>query len=358
MARLLITGGTGSFGSATIRRFLNDDSISKIIVFSRDEKKQHDMRHEITHPKVDFIIGDVRDKDSILQATKNIDYIFHAAALKHVPTGEYFPVEMIKTNILGTENVLSAANENGVKKVVLLSTDKAVYPINAMGMTKAIAEKLLGAKARNSYGTIFCAVRYGNVMATRGSVIPLFIDQIKKGKPISITDPNMTRFLLSLDDSIDLVHLAIKKGKQGDLFIKKAPATTIGDLAQAVVNIFGAKNEIKIVGVRAGEKLHESLATQLELARSEDLGDHFRIKDATGYEYQDYYGRGVTSSEIKGDYTSENTRRLTLSEIEKLLLSLPYVQEELKLYRSNQSAQTELKSSEKKVRIPKKSKKK
>lgn len=330
MARLLITGGTGSFGNAAIRHFLDDDSISEIIVFSRDEKKQHDMRHEIKSSKVDFVIGDVRNKEAILQASRGIDYIFHAAALKHVPTGEYFPREMVRTNILGTQNVLDAAEENGVKKVVLLSTDKAVYPINAMGMTKAIAEKLVGAKARKSLGTVFCAVRYGNVMATRGSVIPLFVDLIKSGQPLPVTDPLMTRFLLSLDDSIDLVSLAIKEGKQGDLFIKKAPAVTMGDLTQALLNIFKVKNPVKVVGVRAGEKLHESLATQLELVRAEDLGDYYRIRDGTGYDYQDYYGRGAAHDKIKDDYTSANTRRLKIPEIEKLLLSLPYIKQELK----------------------------
>jgi UDP-glucose 4-epimerase len=332
MARLLITGGTGSFGNATLRRFLNDKRFSEIIVFSRDEKKQHDMRHEFSSPKIRFVVGDVRHKDSLLAATKGVDYIFHAAALKHVPTGEYFPMELIRTNILGTENVLSAAEENGLKRVVLLSTDKAAYPVNTMGMTKAIAEKLVGAKARGKKGpkdTIFSAVRYGNVMASRGSVIPLFVEAIKKGKPLTVTDPKMTRFLLSLDHAIDLVELAFTKGGQGDLFVMKAPAATMGDLAQALLNIFKAKNKIEVVGVRAGEKIHETLATQLELARAEDLGDFYRIKDATSAEYEDFYDRGI-AKKINGDYTSENTKRLTIPEIEKLLLSLDYIKEELK----------------------------
>jgi UDP-N-acetylglucosamine 4,6-dehydratase/5-epimerase len=247
MATLLITGGTGSFGNAVARRFLNDKAISKIIIFSRDEKKQHDMRHEIASPKFEYIVGDVRDKEALRRAMHGVDYVFHAAALKHVPTGEYFPLEVIQTNILGTQNVLDAAEEMGVKKVVFLSTDKAVYPINAMGISKAMAEKLLSAKGRTSSGTIFCAVRYGNVMASRGSVIPLFIDYIKRKKAVPITDPAMTRFLLSLEDSIDLVNLAILEGRQGDLFIKKAPAATVGNLAQALHNLFGVKQKINIV---------------------------------------------------------------------------------------------------------------
>lgn len=329
MARLLITGGTGSFGNAVAHRFLNDDSISEIIIFSRDEKKQHDMRQVFDHKKINYVVGDIRDKEAISHASRGVDFIFHAAALKHVPTGEYFPMELVKTNILGTENVISAAEENGVKKFVLLSTDKAVYPINAMGMTKAVAEKLIGARARQSKSTIFCAVRYGNVMASRGSVIPLFVNCIKNNKPLPITDPNMTRFLLSLDDSINLVNVVIKEGQQGDLFVKKAPAATMGDLAQALLNIFKVNNEIKIVGIRAGEKIHETLATQLELARAEDMGDYYRIKDIALCDYGDFYEHGVVKK-IDGDYTSENTRRLSVPEIEQLLLSLDYIQQELK----------------------------
>lgn len=329
MSRLLITGGTGSFGNAVARRYLKDDSISEIIIFSRDEKKQHDMRHSFEGKKISYVVGDVRDRDAIINATRRVDYIFHAAALKHVPTGEYFPMELVRTNVIGTDNVAHAAEVNGVKKMVLLSTDKAAYPINAMGMTKALAEKIIGARARESSGTIFTTVRYGNVMASRGSVIPLFIERIKQGLSLTITDLNMTRFLLSLDHSIDLVDLAIKDGKQGDLLIKKAPAAAMGDLAQALLNIFHAKNEIEIVGVRAGEKIHETLATGTELARSEDLGDYFRIHDIALYKYQDFYRNGVSET-VGEDYTSENTRRLTIPEIEELLLSLNEIKKELK----------------------------
>lgn len=332
MARLLITGGTGSFGNAVAKRFLDDKRFSEIIVFSRDEKKQHDMKYEYDHPKLSFVVGDVRNKDSILKASRGVDYIFHAAALKHVPTGEYFPLELVQTNILGTENVLSAAEENGVKKVVLLSTDKAAYPINAMGMTKALAEKLVSAHARESKNTVFCAVRYGNVMATRGSVIPLFVEFMKKNKPLTITNPEMTRFLISLDDSIDLVVLAIDRGAQGDLFIKKAPAATMQDLAQAMLNLFKPKSKVKIIGHRAGEKIHETLATQIELNSAEDLGDFYRIKDGAMYSYEDFYSRGVSDT-VKEDFTSFNTRRLSVKEIEKLLLSLDYIKEELKAFK-------------------------
>lgn len=329
MARLLITGGTGSFGSTAVKRFLDDRRISEIIIFSRDEKKQHDMRYEFNNPKLSFIVGDVRDKESVMKAMRNVDYVFHAAALKQVPTGEYHPMEMIRTNILGTENVLSAAEENGVRKVVFLSTDKAVYPINAMGMSKAIAEKLISAKARESRGTIFCAVRYGNVMASRGSVIPLFVEYIKKNKPLTVTDPKMTRFLLSLEDAIDLVVLAVERGEQGDLFIKKAPASTIGDLTQALKNIFKSKSKVTVVGLRAGEKVHEALATSLELTRAEDLGGYFRIRDGNGLDYNDFINRGVLR-QVDEDYTSGNTKQLTVKEVEKLLLSLDYIKKELK----------------------------
>lgn len=332
MPRLLITGGTGSFGNTAVNRFIDDKRISEIVIFSRDEKKQHDMRYELNHPKISFVVGDVRNKDSVLRATRGIDYIFHAAALKQVPTGEYYPMEMVQTNILGTENVLAAAEENGVKKVVFLSTDKAVYPINAMGISKAMAEKLISARAKESKGTVFCAVRYGNVMASRGSVIPMFVDQIKNNKPLTVTDPLMTRFLLSLNDAIDLVALAIDRGDQGDLFIKKAPASTIGDLAQALINIFKSKSKIKVVGLRAGEKIHEALATSLELARAEDLGSHFRIRDGSRFEYSEFVEKGfVKEHEISEDYTSGNTERLSIKETEKLLLSLDYIKQELKL---------------------------
>lgn len=333
MAKLLITGGTGSFGNAVVKRFLNNSTISKIIIFSRDELKQHDMRQAYRgNSKLEYVVGDVRDKEAILRASRGVDFIFHAAALKHVPTGEHFPMELIKTNILGTENVLSSAEANKVKKVVLLSTDKAAYPINTMGMTKAIAEKLIGARARDSKSTVFCSVRYGNVMASRGSVIPLFVDLIKAGKPLTVTDPRMTRFLMSLDDSIDLVEIAIKKGKQGDLFIKKAPAATMEDLAKALLNIFSANNRVEVIGTRAGEKIHETLATQLELSTYKDLGDYYCIKEPSMLDYKSFYEKGSTDN-IKEDYTSENTKRLTVPEVEKLLLSLDYIQDELKSWK-------------------------
>ncbi len=332
MTRLLITGGTGSFGKTAVKRFLDDRMFSEIIVFSRDEAKQHDMRHEFNHPKLTFVIGDIRHKESIVKASRNVDYIFHAAALKQVPTGEYFPMEMIRTNVVGTQNVLEAAEENGVKKVVLLSTDKAVYPINAMGISKALAEKLVFAKARESKNTVFCAVRYGNVMASRGSVIPLFVSYMKKNKPLTVTDPNMTRFLLSLEDAIDLVMMAIQRGEQGDLFIKKAPASTIADLAEALKNIFKSKSKIEVVGVRAGEKIHEALATQLELNRSEDLGEYYRIKSETMLDYGSFFSKG-NYVKADSDYTSENTKRLTVKDTERVLKSLDYIKKELKNFK-------------------------
>lgn len=312
------------------RRLLNDKDVSEIIIFSRDEKKQHDMRLKFFSSKLKFIIGDIRDRDGIFHAMHKVDYVFHAAALKQVPTGEFFPIEMTKTNIIGTQNVLDAAEANGVKKVVVLTTDKAVYPINAMGISKAMAEKLVIAKAMHNRGTIFCAVRYGNVMASRGSVIPLFVEQIKNKKPLTVTDPKMTRFLLSLEDAINLVLFAIKKGENGDVFIKKAPAATIEVLARALCNIFGTKNEIKSVGVRAGEKIHETLATKLELAQSEEFPDYFRIKNNLGYNYADFMEKGDIRKKIKDDYTSQNTKQLSLAGTEKLLLSLDYIKEELK----------------------------
>jgi UDP-glucose 4-epimerase len=287
------------------------------------------MRQSITDPKVDFIVGDVRDPDALFHAMRNVDVVFHAAALKQVPTGEFYPLEMVKTNIIGTHNVMDAAVRGGtVQKVVLLSTDKAVYPIGAMGMSKAVAEKLVMARARAHQKPIFCAVRYGNVMATRGSVIPLFIDQIRAGKDITVTNPSMTRFMLSIDDSIDLVLLAISKGQQGDLFVKKSPASTIGDIARATLEIFESKNNIKQIGVRAGEKLHETLLTALELARAEDLGDFYRIRNVAEYDYRQFYEKGAVES-IPQDFTSENTQRLTFEETKKLIASLEYVKQHL-----------------------------
>lgn len=330
MKRILITGGTGSFGGTAVRRLLKDDSIERVTVFSRDEKKQHDMRHEITDPRLDFIVGDVRDREAVHDALVNVDVVFHAAALKQVPTGEFFPMEMVRTNILGTQNILDEAERsNTVKKVVLLSTDKAVYPINVLGITKAMAEKLLMARSRSCESPVFCSVRYGNVMASRGSVIPLFIDQILSGKPLTLTDSDMTRLMLTLDDAIGLVLLAIEKGEQGDLFVKKSPATTIGNIAQALVEIFESESEIKVIGVRAGEKMHETLATALELARAEDLGDFYRIKNVAEYDYRQFYEKGDLR-DLPQDLTSENSRQLSLAETKDMLLSLEYVQQALK----------------------------
>lgn len=329
MKRVLITGGTGSFGGTAVRKLLTDPAIERVVVFSRDEKKQHDMRHEIVDPRLDYIIGDVRDRESVQDAFHDIDVVFHAAALKHVPTGEYFPMEMVRTNILGTQNVIAAAEQSdSVKKVVLLSTDKAVYPINVLGITKAMAEKLLVARSRTHKDPVFCSVRYGNVMASRGSVIPLFIDQILKGEVLTVTDPEMTRLMLTLDDAITLVLLAIDKGEQGDLFVKKSPATSIGIIAQALIEIFGTTSQIKIIGSRAGEKKHETLATAMEIARAEDLGDFYRIKSDSEYDYEQFYEKGDTR-EFSQDLTSDNSRQLSLEETKEMLLSLDYVQKAL-----------------------------
>ncbi len=330
MKRVLITGGTGSFGGTAVRKLLADPAIERVVVFSRDEKKQHDMRHEIIDPRLDYIIGDVRDRESVQDAFRDIDVVFHAAALKHVPTGEYFPMEMVRTNILGTQNVIAAAEQSGsVKKVVLLSTDKAVYPINVLGITKAMAEKLLVARSRAYKNPVFCSVRYGNVMASRGSVIPLFIDQILKGEVLTVTDPEMTRLMLTLDDAITLVLLAIDKGEQGDLFIKKSPATSIGTIAEALIEIFETTSKIQVIGSRAGEKKHETLATAMEIARAEDLGDFYRIKSDSEYDYEQFYEKGDTR-EFSQDLTSDNSRQLSLEETKEMLLSLDYVQKALK----------------------------
>jgi len=328
---LLITGGTGSFGNAVLDRFLNTD-IGEIRIFSRDEKKQEDMRILLNNAKLKFYIGDVRIFDSIDSAMKGVDLVFHAAALKQVPSCEFYPMEAVRTNILGAENVLNAADRNNVKKVIVLSTDKAVYPINAMGLSKAMMEKLMVAKSRTSpvTGTVFCATRYGNVMASRGSVIPLFVKQIKEGKPITITDPNMTRFLMSLEDSVDLVRYAYAHAISGDIFIQKAPASTIMDLAIALKEIFHADNEIKIIGTRHGEKLYESLVTREEMARAVDKGGFYRIPaDSRDLNYNKYFVEGELEIARTEDYTSHNTRRLALEEVKSLLLKLDYIQEEL-----------------------------
>jgi UDP-N-acetylglucosamine 4,6-dehydratase/5-epimerase len=329
---ILITGGTGSFGNAVLRRFLNT-GIKEIRVFSRDEKKQEDMRIELNNQKVKFYIGDVRHYDSLNFAMNDVDFIFHAAALKQVPSCEFYPMEAVRTNILGAENVLNAGLANGVKKVIVLSTDKAVYPINAMGISKAMMEKLMLAKARTidaDRKTVLCGTRYGNVMASRGSIIPLFIKQIKEGKPLTVTDPKMTRFLMSLDDAVDLVVYAFQHARQGDIFVQKAPACTIHDLAMAVKKIFGSNNDIKIIGTRHGEKLYETLLTREELAKAEDLGDYYRIiPDDRDLNYNKYFTEGAEQVSLMEDYNSHNTHRLTIDEIKEKLLKLDYIQREL-----------------------------
>lgn len=332
---LLITGGTGSFGNAVLNRFLNTN-IKEIRIFSRDEKKQDDMRNRLQNPKVKFYIGDVRNFNSLDQAMRGVDYVFQAAALKQVPSCEFFPVEATKTNVLGTENVIRAAISNNVKNVICLSTDKAAYPINAMGISKALMEKVAIAESRNipEGGTTVCLTRYGNVMASRGSVIPLFISQIRDGKPLTITDPNMTRYLMSLEEAVDLVLFAFKNGKQGDLFVQKAPAATIGHLAEAVKQIFNAPNEIRVIGTRHGEKLYETLCTREEMAKAEDLGEFYCIPaDNRDLNYGKYFTNGdVKTSELE-DYNSHNTNRLTIDEIKEKLLSLQYIREELSIGR-------------------------
>lgn len=332
---LLITGGTGSFGNAVLNRFLQTD-IKEIRIFSRDEKKQEDMRIRINNEKVKFYIGSTRDYSSINSALRGVDYIFHAAALKQVPSCEFFPLEAVQTNILGSENVLNAAINNKVEKVVVLSTDKAVYPINAMGLSKAMMEKIMVAKSRSlsENDGILCGTRYGNVMASRGSVIPLFIDQIKEGKPITITDPNMTRFLMSLEDAVDLVLYAYKNARQGDVFVQKSPASTIGDLALAVREIFNPKSEINIIGTRHGEKLYETLLTREEKSKAEDLGGYFRIGvDSRNLNYNKYFVEGEQNISVLEDYNSHNTQRLSVTEVMDTLLKLEYVQQELQSWK-------------------------
>ena len=328
---LMITGGTGSFGQTVLKRFLATE-VREIRIFSRDEKKQEEMRIVLNHSKLKFHIGDVRDYDSVYQAMKGVDYVFHAAALKQVPSCEFYPMEAVRTNVLGTENVMSAATANCVKRVVVLSTDKAVYPINAMGISKAMAEKLMVAKARTQLEneTVLCATRYGNVMASRGSVIPLFVSQLKEGKPLTVTDPKMTRFLMSLEDSVDLVLYAFKHGKQGDLFVQKAPASTVADLARALKEIFKKDNPVSIIGTRHGEKLYETLISREEMAKAEDMGDYYRIPtDNRDLNYAQYFSTGEEKLSHLDDYTSHNTDRLDVERIKKLLLKLDYIKEEL-----------------------------
>ena len=327
----MITGGTGSFGQTVLKRFLATE-VREIRIFSRDEKKQEEMRIALNHSKLKFYIGDVREYDSVSQAMKGVDYVFHAAALKQVPSCEFYPMEAVRTNVLGTENVMSAATANGVKRVVVLSTDKAVYPINAMGISKAMAEKLMVAKARTQLEneTVLCATRYGNVMASRGSVIPLFVSQLKEGKPLTVTDPNMTRFLMSLEDSVDLVLYALKHGKQGDLFVQKAPGSTLADLAQALKEIFKKNNPVRIIGTRHGEKLYESLISREEMAKAVDMGDYYRVpSDNRDLNYAQYFSEGEEKLSKLDDYTSHNTDQLSVEKIKKLLLKLDYIKKEL-----------------------------
>ena len=332
-----LIGGTGSFGNAVIKRFLNTD-IKEIRIFSRDEKKQDDMRKLYKSNKLKFYIGDVRDLASVKNAMHGVDYIFHAAALKQVPSCEFFPLEAVKTNVLGTDNVLTGAIEMGVKKVICLSTDKAAYPINAMGISKAMMEKVFIAKSKtvDPKRTLICGTRYGNVMASRGSVIPLFVEQIKSGQPLTVTDPNMTRFLMSLEEAVELVVYAFQNAETGDIMVKKAPASTIGDLAQAVKEIFNADNEIKIIGTRHGEKLYETLLTKEEHVVALDMGSFFRVPaDKRDLNYDKYFVEGNRRLQEAEDYNSHNTERLNIEEIKEKLLKLDYIQKELKNWEEN-----------------------
>lgn len=332
---LLITGGTGSFGNAVMERFLDTD-IKEIRVFSRDEKKQDDMRKKYNNSKLKFYIGDVRDSHSVETAMREVDYVFHAAALKQVPSCEFFPMEAVKTNIIGTENVLQNAIRNNVKKVICLSTDKAAYPINAMGISKSMMEKVFVAKSRNvdSEQTLICGTRYGNVMASRGSVIPLFINKIKAGEPLTVTDPNMTRFLMSLEEAVELVVHAFKHAKTGDIMVQKAPSSKVGDLAEALLQLFEADNDIKIIGTRHGEKKTETLLTREEYAQCEDMGDYFRVPaDSRDLNYSKYYENGSEDITEAYEYNSDNTKILTVDEIKEKLLTLEYVRNELKNYK-------------------------
>jgi UDP-glucose 4-epimerase len=329
---LLITGGTGSFGNAVLDRFL-DSSVKEIRIFSRDEKKQDDMRHRLHNPKVKFYIGDVRDRGSVDVAMKSVDYVFHAAALKQVPSCEFFPLQAVKTNILGAANVLESAIDFGVKNVVVLSTDKACYPINAMGISKAMMEKVAIAKGRElgiDASTTICCTRYGNVMASRGSVIPLFIEQIKNGSDITLTDPNMTRFMMSLEDAVDLVIFAFLHGKNGDLFIQKAPAATLQTLSASLLEIFKSDSKVRIIGTRHGEKLFESLVTREEMSRAEDMGKYFRIAcDERDLNYETFFDKGQKKISEAQDYHSHNTKRLSMEEMKEMLLKLEIVHSNL-----------------------------
>jgi len=325
---ILITGGTGSFGTTFVQKVIKDFSPKSIIIFSRDEKKQFDMRNAMHSPVLKFLIGDVRERDRVFQAMKGVDYVFHAAALKQVPTCEFFPYEAVMTNVIGTQNVLDAAEECGVKKVIVLSTDKAVYPINAMGLSKALLEKIMLAKARTEASdTVFCGVRYGNVMYSRGSVIPLFVEQISKKLPVTITNPAMTRFLLPLPVAIELVLYALSHGKNGDILVRKSPASTIDTIADAMLDIFKSKYGKKVIGTREGEKLHETLITQEDLAKAEEYDEFYRIKNLEKLDYDKYFTEGMLNQFPKEGYTSENTRRLNFEETRELILSLREIQE-------------------------------
>ena len=333
---LLITGGTGSFGNTVLKRFL-DTNIKEIRIFSRDEKKQDDMRLKYRNNKIKYHIGDVRDIQSVKNAMYGVDYIFHAAALKQVPSCEFFPIEAVKTNILGTENVLTVAIESGVKKVICLSTDKAAYPINAMGMSKALMEKTFVAKSRtvDPDKTCICGTRYGNVMCSRGSVIPLFIQQIKSGKPLTVTDPTMTRFIMSLDEAVELVMFAFENAQSGDIMVQKAPACTIGVLAQAVKEVFNARNEIKVMGIRHGEKMYETLLTKEECINAVDMGNFYRVPaDNRDLNYSKYFAGKHRQRNIPNEFNSNNTKILNVEEVKQKLLSLPYIQHQLKNYNS------------------------
>ena len=328
---LMITGGTGSFGQTLLNRFLNTD-VKEIRIFSRDEKKQEDMRLATDNDKVKFYIGDIREYSSISDAMKGVDFVFHAAALKQVPSCEFYPLEAVRTNILGTENVLNAGISNNVSRIIVLSTDKAVYPINAMGISKAMAEKVAIAKSRlaSESGTVICTTRYGNVMASRGSVIPLFVNQIKKNQEITITDPKMTRFLMSLDDSVNLVLHAFEHGNPGDIFVQKSPASTLSHLAQALIELFESKNILRVIGTRHGEKLYESLVSREEMANAVDMGKYYRIAaDNRNLNYKKYFVDGEKKISNQDDYTSHNTQQLSVDDVKKLLLKLDFIKEAL-----------------------------
>lgn len=329
---LMITGGTGSFGNAVLNRFLGT-TIKEIRIFSRDEKKQDDMRHRLNNPKVKFYIGNVRDKRSVDYAMRGVDFIFHAAALKQVPSCEFFPIESVNTNVLGTQNVLDSAFEHSVKRMIVLSTDKAVYPINAMGISKAMMEKVMQAKARsmdNNTATVYCGTRYGNVMASRGSVIPLFVEQIKAGKDLTITDPNMTRFMMTLEDAVDLVLYAFQHGKNGDMFIQKSPASTISDLAQALIELYQSKSKIRVIGTRHGEKLYETLVNREEMVKAFDMGNYYRVPaDNRDLNYESYFTEGEEKVSVIEDYHSHNTYRLDIEGTKELLLKLPIIRRDI-----------------------------